>query len=125
MAVNTPQPTLFGIPNCDTVKKAQRWLAQHDINHDFRDIRAQPLPVEQWRELVALVGIDAIINKRSTSWRGLSETEQRLESIDAVAKLLQQQPTLMKRPLLTPTTPATPNSFLIGFKEPEWSAELQ
>lgn len=124
MAVNTIQPTLFGIPNCDTVKKAQRWLAQQDIGYDFHDIRAHPLTIEQWRELVTKVGVEAIVNKRSTSWRGLSEAEQRLESVDAVATLLQQHPTLMKRPLLTPIRAEISDSFLIGFKESEWSAEL-
>ncbi|WP_417656736.1 Spx/MgsR family RNA polymerase-binding regulatory protein [Pseudidiomarina aestuarii] len=125
MAVNTSQPILYGIPNCDTVKKAERWLNQQGIAYSFHDIRTQPLSAEQWQALVTLVGPETIINKRSTSWRGLSESEQQLASVEAVVSLLQQYPTLMKRPLVTPTAPTKPNTFVIGFKEAAWAQEFQ
>ncbi|RUO40889.1 hypothetical protein CWE22_01450 [Pseudidiomarina aestuarii] len=125
MVVNTSQPILYGIPNCDTVKKAERWLNQHGIAYSFHDIRKQPLSKEQWQALVTLVGSEAIINKRSTSWRGLSESEQQLASSEAVVNLLQLHPTLMKRPLVTPIAATKPETFVIGFKEAVWAQEFQ
>lgn len=124
MAVSTTTPKLFGIPNCDTVKKAQRWLESNDIRYQFHDIRATPLSHQDWQQLVEQVGSETIINKRSTSWRQLSADQQQLDSVSATAELLQQYPTLMKRPLLTPVQKANAASFLIGFKDSDWAQAL-
>jgi arsenate reductase-like glutaredoxin family protein len=86
---------LYGIPTCDTCKKALKALqaAGHDVT--FRDLRSPPMTEADWAPLVQEFG-PALINKSSTTWRGLSDW---LRESDTDAQLL-AQPTLMKRPLL-------------------------
>ena len=90
-----PAMILYGIPTCDTCKKAQKALtgAGHDVT--FRDIRAEPLSEVEWAELIAEFG-DRLVNRNSTTWRGLSDW---LKASEAEAQLA-AQPTLMKRPVL-------------------------
>jgi len=105
--------TLYGISNCDTVRKARKWLTAHDIPHRFHDFRKEGLEqsvVETWvREL----GIDVVLNRRSTSWRSLSDEERQaaLDQSRAVA-LMVQQPTLIKRPVLV-----TDSDYHCGYSE--------
>ncbi len=82
---------LFGLKNCDTCRKALKIL--EDV--DFVDVRAEGVPVEVLQEAYEFFG-EALLNKRSTTWRNLSESERAEPPI----ALLQAQPTLMKRPLI-------------------------
>lgn len=86
---------LFGIPTCDTCKKAQKALKDAGHQVDFRDIRAEPLSESEWNELLNEFG-SALINQKSTTYRGLSMW---LRESEADAQL-RAQPTLMKRPVL-------------------------
>lgn len=96
--------TLYGIKNCDTVKKARTWLESNDISFTFHDFRADGLAqkdVELWQQAV---GKDALINKRSTTWKQLSDKQRtsfdgETLSADAMALVL-DNPTLIKRPVL-------------------------
>jgi len=91
---------LFGIKNCDTVKKARQWLEQHDIEYRFHDFRADGLDATQVRAWIKELGLDTLINKRGTTWKQLdAATRERISEHNAVA-LLVAQPTLIKRPLL-------------------------
>ena len=91
--------TVFGITQCDTVKKACRWLDQHGTTYVFHDFRVDGLKPEQVATWLATVGAEKLINKRSTTFRQLDEpTKTKLES-DPVAVLL-QHPTLIKRPVV-------------------------
>ena len=83
---------LYGIPTCDTCKKALK-EAGHDVT--FRDVRAKPLTAEDWAPLIDEFGSN-LVNRASTTWRGLSDW---LKENDTDAQLL-AQPTLMKRPLI-------------------------
>ena len=92
--------TLYGIKNCDTVKKARKWLDLHGIEYAFHDFREDGLDagqVEQWlREL----GWENLVNRRSTSWKALDEkARQTMDDATALRAIL-AQPTLIKRPLL-------------------------
>ncbi len=86
---------LFGIPTCDTCRKARKALEAAGKTVEFRDVRAAPLSDAERAAFLDSFG-EALINKRSTSWRELSE-EARAAAPDA---LLAQHPTLMKRPVL-------------------------
>lgn len=93
---------LYGIKNCDTVRKARKWLENAAIEHRFHDVREQELAaatIDQW---LNALGTDKVVNKRSTTWKQLSEQERSkaLESKSATAILL-QHPTLIKRPVLS------------------------
>ncbi|MEI4470663.1 arsenate reductase family protein [Frigidibacter sp. MR17.24] len=86
---------LYGIATCDTCRKARRALAEAGAEVTFRDLRAEPLTPDERAEFLAAFG-DRLINRSSTTWRGLSETE-RAAAPDA---LLAAHPTLMKRPVV-------------------------
>lgn len=86
---------LYGIPTCDTCKKALKALQAQGSEVTFRDVRADPLSEAEISEFVTAFG-DAIINRQSTTWRGLSDW---LKASEPEAQLA-SQPTLMKRPVI-------------------------
>lgn len=94
-------PTIYGIPNCDTVRKARRFLEQQGVDYDFHDVREQPLHAETLTRWLQQVDRDTLINKRSTSWRQLTDDERALADDGVAIELLQRYPTLMKRPVLS------------------------
>lgn len=92
--------TLYGIKNCDTVKKARRWLEDQGIEYSFHDFRADGLDAAEVERWLAELGSATLVNKRSTTWKQLDDKQKaKAESGDAVA-LLVAHPTLIKRPLL-------------------------
>jgi Spx/MgsR family transcriptional regulator len=93
---NMTRLTLYGLPNCDTCRKARKALEADGHTVTLRDIRADPPDAAEWAQLLSEFG-DALINRRSTTWRGLSE-EHRAAAPDA---LLATHPALMKRPVLS------------------------
>ncbi|WP_417658160.1 Spx/MgsR family RNA polymerase-binding regulatory protein [Pseudidiomarina sp.] len=111
---------VYGIPNCDTVRKARKWLEQQHVDFTFHDVRATPVPPETLFAWLAQLGQDTVINKRSTAWRQFSETEQQISNADQAVALLQQHPTLMKRPLLD-----VHGQFIAGFNETKWQHALE
>ena len=109
--------TLYGIPNCDTVKKAQRWLQANSVDFNFHDFRKDGLTQAQLEEWVSALGWEALLNKRSTSWRQLDdEIKNNINEASAVREML-AKPTLIKRPVL-----ALNGNYQVGFKESEYSA---
>lgn len=92
--------TLYGIKNCDTVKKARKWLEQHSIEysfHDFREDGLEALAVQGWLDEL---GWETLVNRRSTSWKALdAAARDTMDATSALAAIL-AQPTLIKRPLL-------------------------
>ncbi|WP_347312880.1 arsenate reductase family protein [Defluviimonas sp. SAOS-178_SWC] len=86
---------LYGLPTCDSCRAALKAIRAAGREVAFRDIRAEPLSAEEWLALIAVFG-DRLVNRASTTWRGLSE-EARAGS---AADLLMQYPALMKRPVI-------------------------
>jgi arsenate reductase len=92
--------TLYGIKNCDTVKKARRWLELQGIDYQFHDFREDGLDPQALQGWLAELGWETLLNKRSTTWKQLSpETRDTMDDTTARAAIL-EQPTLIKRPLL-------------------------
>lgn len=111
---------LYGIPNCDTVKKSRNWLDAQGLEYTFHDYKkegADPAKLEAW---IAAKGLDTVLNKRGTTYRKLSDAEKAdaADSHKAVA-LLVQHPSMIKRPVVEHGS-----TVLVGFKEDEWSANL-
>ncbi len=91
---------LFGIKNCDTVRKARRWLDGQSVDyvfHDFREDGVDPKQLQQWLDEL---GWETLINKRSTTWKALDEASKTAVNQDTAAALILDAPTLIKRPLL-------------------------
>lgn len=92
--------TLYGIKNCDTVKKARKWLDDRGIDYRFHDVREDGLTRRQVEAWVEELGWDTVVNKRSTSWKALDpDQRENMDASNAIAAIL-AQPTLIKRPLL-------------------------
>lgn len=107
--------TLYGIKNCDTVKKARRWLEEHGVEYQFHDFRQDGVDIKLISKWVEKSGWEAIVNKRSTTWRGLSDKDKNIKSNQQAADLLLINPTLIKRPVTQSN-----KKLLIGFKEEEY-----
>ena len=89
---------VYGIHACDTCRKAQRWLHQQGIPFRFHDLREKGLSsgrVEQW---LSAVGPERLVNRRSTTWRGLDDVD-RARALEFPGELLREAPTLIKRPV--------------------------
>lgn len=87
--------TLYGLKTCDTCRKARRSLENAAVAHRFVDLRESPLSRETITRLLAEAG-DAAVNRKSTTWRSLSETGRTRDPVD----LLSEHPTLIKRPVI-------------------------
>lgn len=92
--------TLYGIKNCDTVKKARKWLESAAVQYQFHDVREDGLQQGQVQAWLDELGWETVVNKRSTSWKALApEARENMDS-DAALEAIIAQPTLIKRPLL-------------------------
>lgn len=92
--------TLYGIKNCDTVKKARRWLEDQDIAYEFFDVRADGLSEEHLQRWNAQCGWETLLNKRSTTWKNLDAADKDGIDENSALALMLANPTLIKRPVL-------------------------
>ncbi len=111
--------TLYGIKNCDTIKKARKWLEAHGVDYRFHDFRADGLDEKRLRGWVKQLGWETLLNRRGTTWRKLPEADR--EGIDAARaiELMLEQPALIKRPVLEHG-----KDVCVGFKEEEYGARF-
>lgn len=103
---------LYGIKNCDTIKKARNWLNQHDITYQFIDHRSDGLDAAQLKNWLDQLGWEAVLNKRGTTYRAL--TAEQKDNLDAQSafELLLAQPAMIKRPLLE-----VEDQLVLGFND--------
>ena len=107
---------LYGIKNCDTVKKSRDWLAKNNIEYRFHDFRVDGLDKTQVSSWIAEIGLENLVNKRSTTWKELDEKIKENFSEKNAALIIAENPTLIKRPLLD-----TGKQKHVGFKETEYA----
>jgi arsenate reductase (glutaredoxin) len=109
--------TLYGIPNCDTVKKARTWLDARGLSYafyDYKKLGADPAKLAEW---VAAAGWEKVLNRAGTTFRKLPETERAdLDAAKAIALMI-AQPSCIRRPVVE-----HPGGLLVGFKPDEWAA---
>lgn len=106
--------TMYGIKNCDTIKKARRWLEANQLEYRFHDYRTDGLDRDLLNTFIAELGWEALLNTRGTTWRKLDESRRNLiTNADAAATLMLEMPAIIKRPLLC--APGQP--MLLGFSE--------
>ena len=104
--------TLYGIPNCDTVRKARKWLKAEAIDHQFHDFKKQGLTAETVFGWMAHQPLDVLLNRRGTSWRKLSDAEKALTDKARLVELMVANPSLVKRPVCVASAMVT-----VGFSE--------
>ena len=91
---------MYGIPNCDTVKKARAWLGERGIEYTFHDFRKDGVNPVWLRAWVAEFGWETLVNRKGTTWRKLpEETRENMDEAIALA-VMEEQPSIIKRPLL-------------------------
>ncbi|MBA4175931.1 MAG: arsenate reductase [Leptothrix sp. (in: Bacteria)] len=92
---------LYGIPHCDSVKRARAWLAENGVAHEFHDFKKAGVPAERIGAWMQALGWQALLNRRGTTWRGL-DAAVRAAVIDAgtAGLLMRTQPSLIKRPVV-------------------------
>ena len=106
---------LYGIPNCDTMKKARRWLEANGVDYDFHDYKKLGVPENNLKAWVQKAGWETILNKRGTTWRKLDdELKHNIDNKSAI-KIMLDNPSIIKRPVLESN-----QLLLIGFKEDEY-----
>lgn len=95
------RPVLYGIPNCDTMKRAVAWLRDHGVEHDFHDYRKRGVPSDLLRAWAARVGWAQLLNRSGTTWRKLTEAEKAAAGEeDGALALMARQPSVIRRPVL-------------------------
>ena len=109
--------TLYGIKNCDTVKKARRWLEQSGIEYSFHDVRDDGLDADTVREWIDELGWETLVHRRSTSWKQLAPAAREAMDADSAVAAILAQPTLIKRPLLD-----VGHERLTGFSPAQYAA---
>ena len=115
----TTHCTVYGIPNCDTVKKARAWLTAQGIEHRFHDFKKLGVPDDRLGHWLDALGWQALVNTRGTTWRKLSESERGLV-VDPVSArtLMLACPSVIKRPVVEWTS----GKVSTGFNAQEWVA---
>ena len=108
---------IYGLKNCDTCRKALKWLKEEDLIHEFKDIRSDGFSDEKLQSWIDHVGWETLLNRRGTTWRNLPDADK--EGVDGskAKALMLYQPALIKRPVFE-----TQSGTVVGFKETEMVA---
>lgn len=108
---------MYGIKNCDTIKKARHYLAEQNIDYTFHDFRTDGVNEIQLRAWVSELGWEKLLNKRSTTWRNLpNETKDNISELLALV-VMEDQPTLIKRPVVEMA-----DQVMVGFSKAQYDA---
>lgn len=110
---------IYGIPNCDTIKKAKKWLTERDIEFTFHDYRKDGVDSEFLQRAEAHLGWEVMLNKRGTTYRQLNEAEKATIDREKALALLELHPAMIKRPIMVHN-----NQFYIGFKPAQYEEIL-
>lgn len=112
--------TVFGIPNCDTVKKGRQWLLDHGIAHVFHDFKKLGVP-EALDDWCAALGTDVLVNKKGSTWRTLPEHLQAQACDPMGAKdVMREHPSLIKRPVVAWSQGGS-TRWSVGFDARQWA----
>lgn len=111
--------TMYGIKNCDTIKKARTWLADNAIPYDFHDYKALGIDTTHLARWVDAVGWEVLVNRAGTTFRGLLDADKADLNADQAIALMQANPSLIKRPVLD-----TPGGLIVGFKADRYAQAL-
>ena len=111
--------TLYGIRNCDTMKKAWTWLDQHGVAYDFHDYKKQQIARERLEGWVARLGWEVLLNRSGTTFRKLPDADRAGIDAKKAVELMLAQPSMIKRPVLE-----AGDRLLVGFKPAEYEAQF-
>ncbi len=107
--------TLYGIPNCDTIRKARAWLTEHGIDYVFHDYRKQGADAGLLQSMVQQLGWEVMLNRRGTTWRALPDAIKAQVDEQQALQLMQENPAVIKRPIVS-----RGNQLHIGFSATQY-----
>jgi Spx/MgsR family transcriptional regulator len=111
------QITLYGIPNCDTVKKARAWLTGQGLDYRFHDFKKDGVPADRLDGWIADLGWEPLVNRKGTTWRKLDAAVQAgVHDADSARQLMLAQPSVIKRPVVQWGPKTT-----VGFDPAAWA----
>jgi arsenate reductase len=108
---------LYGIPNCDTMKKARQWLADHGVAYEFHNYKKVGVDEKRLRRWARQVGWESLLNRRGMMWRKLDDSVKAALDEASAIRIMLETPSIIKRPVLE-----RDKSLLIGFKDDEYAA---
>jgi Spx/MgsR family transcriptional regulator len=112
---------VYGIPNCDTVKKARAWLDQAGVSYTFHDFKKAGVPPDRLQAWLAAVGWEKLVNRQGTTWRKLDPAAQaRVQDAASAAELMLAQPSIIKRPVVE-----WQDGLTVGFDPAAWAARAR
>jgi arsenate reductase len=111
--------TMYGIKNCDTIKKARAWLDAHAIGYDFHDYKIAGVDPARLARWIAAEGWETVLNRAGTTFRKLADADKHGLDADKAAALMLAQPSMIKRPVLE-----HPGGLLIGFAPDRYARAL-
>lgn len=112
---------VYGIKNCNTVKKALTWLDENNLAYTFHDYKKEPATLAQLEAWEKEISWESLVNKKGTTWRKLSAEEQAaVIDADSANNVLLSNNSMIKRPLIE-----SPKGILLGFDEEEYNAKLK
>lgn len=109
--------TMYGIPNCDTIKKAKKWLEAEGVEYNFHDYRKQGIDKAMVETFCQQLGWENVVNKRGTTFRQLSQEQKDNLDQHSAIELLVEQPAMIKRPILVAN-----GTYHLGFKADQYAA---
>ena len=113
--------TLYGIPNCDTVKKARAWLDGQGVAYQFHDFKKAGVPQAGLQRWLAAAGWQTLLNRKGTTWRKLDEAAQAAAADEAgAAALMKAQPSVIKRPVVE----WADGAVTVGFDAADWGGRV-
>ncbi len=111
------KPIVYGIPNCDSVKKARSWFSEHGLNHEFHDFKKQGVPAVHLQQWLKSCGWEIVLNRKGTTWRKLDPVTQAAVTDAASAyPLMLEQASVIKRPVIEWPSGA----ITVGFTPDQW-----
>jgi arsenate reductase (glutaredoxin) len=111
---------VYGIPNCNTVKKSLDWLRQNKIEFTFHDFKKEGVTQKKLKEWVKVFGWEKVLNKKGTTWRTLGpEVQQEITTQTGAIGLMMEKSSVIKRPVIEAN-----GKYLLGFDEKEYEAVL-
>ena len=110
--------TIYGIPNCDTIKKARAWLAEHHVAYHFHDYKKASLEATRLRAWVDRLGWEVLLNRAGTTFRALPDADKQGLDAEKAMALMLAQPSMIKRPVLE----TDDGKLIVAFKPAEYEA---
>lgn len=106
---------MYGIPNCDTIKKAKKWLDSQDLSYEFHNYKKDGIDKSLLKQWVKAVGWETLLNKRGTTWRKLDDSVKHGVNEASAIEIMIEQPSIIKRPVLV-----AGDTIIVGFNESDY-----